>query len=116
TAYDVYQQGQFVKSVDGNTFSTTVTKLTPTASYGFYVNARDGAGNVSQASNTVSVTTPPSVVDHQPPTVPGNVRLSTVTANSVALVWDPATDNVGVTGYTVYRGGTPVATATTNAA
>jgi glucose/arabinose dehydrogenase len=111
TAYDVYQSGQFVKSVDGNTLSTTVTRLTPSTGYGFYVNARDGAGNVSQASGTVMVTTPPAVVDTAPPAAPPNVHLTATTANSVALAWDPATDDVGVTGYTVLSGATVVATA-----
>jgi glucose/arabinose dehydrogenase len=116
TAYDVYQQGQFVKSVDGHTLTTTVSRLTPTSMYGFYVNARDGAGNVSQASNTVTATTPAAVVDTQPPTVPANVHATAVTANSVALAWDPSTDDVGVVSYTVATGTTQVATAATNAA
>jgi glucose/arabinose dehydrogenase len=116
TAYDVYQQGQFVKSVDGNTWTTTVSRLTPSTTYGFYVNARDGAGNVSQASGTVTVTTPAAVVDTQPPNAPPNLRVSAVTANSVALAWDPSTDDVGVVGYTVLSGTTQVASATTNAA
>jgi glucose/arabinose dehydrogenase len=116
TAYDIFQTGTFVKSVDGNTLATSVTRLTPTATYGFYVNARDGAGNVSQASNTVTVTTPPLVVDKQPPSTPANVHATAVTANSVSLAWDPSTDDVGVAGYTVYSGATQVATAATNAA
>ena len=116
TGYDIYQQGVFVKSVDGNTFSTSVTKLTPTTTYGFSVTARDAAGNVSPPSATVSATTLASVVDHQPPTVPVNVHLTAVTANSVALAWDPATDNIAVTGYTVRQGTAVVATAATNSA
>ena len=52
----------------------------------------------------------------QPPTVPVNVHLTAVTANSVALAWDPATDNIAVTGYTVRQGTTVVATAATNSA
>jgi glucose/arabinose dehydrogenase len=115
-AYDIYQIGTLVKSVDGNTFSTSVTKLNPLTQYGFYVNARDAAGNVSQASNTVTVTTGPPVVDAGPPTAPGNVRVTAVTANSIALAWDPSSDDVGVTGYTVLSGTTVVGTATAPAA
>ena len=116
TAYDVYQQGQFVKSVDGHTFATTVTKLTPNTSYGFYVNARDGAGNVSPASATVTATTPGLVIDRDPPTAPSTVRVAAVTANSISLAWNPSTDNVGVVGYTVYLAGTRVGTSTTTSA
>jgi glucose/arabinose dehydrogenase len=116
TGYDVYQQGQFVKSVDGHTLSTTVTKLSPTTTYGFYVNARDGAGNVSPASPTVTVTTPARVVDHGPPSVPPGVRVEAVSANSVTLAWDPATDDVGVVSYTVHSGASVGATATATTA
>ncbi len=115
-AYDIYQTGQLVKSVDGRTLTTNVTKLTPVTTYGFFVNARDAAGNVSQASNTVAVTTPPAVVDRQPPTAPANLRATAVTANSVTLSWDASTDDVALTGYTVYSGTTVVGTATTNQA
>jgi len=116
TAYDIFQLGQFVKSVDGHTLATTVSRLSPLTTYGFYVNARDGAGNVSQASNTAEVSTPAAVVDSQPPSAPANVRATAVTANSVSLAWDVSTDDVGVSGYVVSNGTIQVATATTNSA
>src|SRR3954451_12903085 len=47
TFYDVYHDGQLMKSVDGNTLSTDLT-VVPGASWGLYVNARDAEGNVSQ--------------------------------------------------------------------
>ncbi|MFF9839476.1 discoidin domain-containing protein [Streptomyces sp. NPDC013740] len=50
--------------------------------------------------------------DTQAPTVPGGLRVTGSTAGSVSLVWNAATDNVGVTGYEVYRGGTSVGTVT----
>jgi hypothetical protein len=40
----------------------------------------------------------------QPPTVPTNLRATGTTTTTVTLTWDPATDNVGVTSYDVYRG------------
>jgi glucose/arabinose dehydrogenase len=110
TAYDIYSSGTLVKTLDGSTFPTTVSKLTPGTTYGFYVNARDAAGNVSQASDTVTVTLPPLVVDTQPPSAPGNVHATTVGANTVSLAWDPSTDDVGVTSYTVYSGTTVLVT------
>ncbi|MEV7116841.1 glycoside hydrolase family 6 protein [Kitasatospora griseola] len=42
--------------------------------------------------------------DTTAPTAPTGLA-ATTTANSVALTWSAATDNVGVTGYDVYRGG-----------
>lgn len=46
----------------------------------------------------------PSTPDTQPPTAPTNVIANAVTSNSVNLSWNASTDNVGVTGYTVYFG------------
>jgi hypothetical protein len=48
--------------------------------------------------------------DTQPPTVPTGLAVTGVTANSVSLKWNASTDNVGVTGYTIYRNGTAVGT------
>ncbi|MFC4102323.1 glycosyl hydrolase [Paenibacillus xanthanilyticus] len=42
--------------------------------------------------------------DTQAPSVPTNLA-STKTSTSVTLTWNASTDNVGVTGYDVYRGG-----------
>jgi glucose/arabinose dehydrogenase len=112
TAYDIYNTGQLMKTVSGSTLSTTLTGLTPNTNYGFYVNARDAADNVSQASETVPVKTPPTVVDPEPPTAPGNLRATGSTANSVSLSWDASSDNVGVTGYRVFSGTTQVGSAT----
>jgi glucose/arabinose dehydrogenase len=101
TGYDVYHDGQLCASVDGSTLTATCAGLSPKSTYGFYVNARDAAGNVSQPSGTLSVTTPASD-DHTPPTVPGGVHTTSVTSTSIALAWTASTDDTGVTGYTVY--------------
>ncbi|MFI7697429.1 fibronectin type III domain-containing protein [Nonomuraea sp. NPDC049480] len=50
--------------------------------------------------------------DTTAPSVPGNLRSTGVTSSSVSLAWNASTDNVGVTGYNVYRGGTLVTTVT----
>ncbi|WP_374020120.1 glycosyl hydrolase family 18 protein [Paenibacillus thiaminolyticus] len=49
--------------------------------------------------------------DNEPPSAPTDLRLSGKTATSVSLAWSPATDNIGVKGYEVYRDQT-LATAT----
>jgi hypothetical protein len=43
--------------------------------------------------------------DTQPPTIPTGLMATSVTSGSVALSWNAATDEVGVTGYSVYRNG-----------
>lgn len=47
-----------------------------------------------------------SPVDPTPPTAPANLAVSNVTSTSAVLTWDTSTDNVGVTGYKIYRGST----------
>ncbi|MFI6291580.1 cellulase family glycosylhydrolase [Nonomuraea sp. NPDC050790] len=50
--------------------------------------------------------------DTTPPSTPGNLRSTATTSSSVSLAWNASTDNVGVSGYDVYRGSTLVNTAT----
>jgi chitodextrinase len=40
--------------------------------------------------------------DNQPPSTPTNVRVTAATTSMVAVAWDEATDNVGVTSYDAY--------------
>jgi glucose/arabinose dehydrogenase len=106
TQYDIYHDGQLMKSVNGDTLKTTVDTA-PGALWGFYVNARDAAGNISQASPTQSVKIPQCVVDTEKPTVPTGLS-GTVSGTAVTLKWTAATDNIGVSAYDVYRGDTKV--------
>jgi chitinase len=55
SSYYIYKDSVYI----GNTISLsfTVSGLTPAKSYKFFVRARDAAGNLSTASNTISVTT-----------------------------------------------------------
>ncbi|MCF2535587.1 glycoside hydrolase family 6 protein [Streptomyces sp. FB2] len=50
--------------------------------------------------------------DTTAPTAPTGLRATAKTASSVSLAWTAATDNVGVTGYDVYRDGTRVGSTT----
>jgi chitodextrinase len=64
------------------------------------VKATDAAGNLSAASNSVSVTVP---ADATPPTAATNLRAVAGT-KQVALTWTASKDNVGVAHYYLYRG------------
>ncbi len=55
TAYNIYKDGVFL--VSNTSTSYNATGLSPNTSYAFYVEARDAAGNISAASNTVNFTT-----------------------------------------------------------
>jgi len=106
--YDVYHDGQLMKSVAGNTLSTSLAVVAGTT-WGLYVNARDAAGNVSQASATVSITPPQCQADTQAPTAPTQLG-ATASGTTVTLTWVASTDNVGVRAYDIFRGGVNVGT------
>lgn len=103
TAYDVYHDGQLVTSVGGGTRQVQVA-VVPRVTWGWYVNARDAAGNVSQTSSTVPVTPPDCVQDTTAPTAPGQVR-AVATGTSVTVSWSASTDALGVSAYDVLRDG-----------
>ena len=52
-------------------------------------------------------------VDNVPPTVPVGLSATPISTTQINLSWTASTDNVGVTGYKVYRGGTLVGSPTT---
>ena len=106
TAYDVYQGASIIATVSGTSYA--VVGLSASTSYAFSVRAKDAAGNVSVASNTVNVTTlnPP---DTQAPSVPANLSATNTTQTSTSLSWSSSTDNVAVSGYDVYQGSTVIA-------
>jgi len=80
-----------------------------TAAFGFIV-----AGSADPSNCTLNNAScgggPP---DTQAPTVPGGLRVTGVTGNSISLAWNAATDNVGVAGYEVQRDGATIITSGT---
>jgi chitodextrinase len=83
-------------------------------SHTFEVRAVNGSGTVL-AKNTVTATvanttTPPPTApptgDKVAPSQPGNLKVTSASPTNVGVAWSPSTDNVGVTGYDVYRGST----------
>ncbi|CAM1370814.1 hypothetical protein TSEDIMI_90005 [Tenacibaculum sediminilitoris] len=54
-----------------------------------------------------------SQADTQAPTRPSSLAASNVTQTTLTLNWSASTDNVGVTGYDVYKGATKLTTVTT---
>jgi bacillolysin len=100
TGYDVYQNGSLIGSVTGT--SASITGLTESTTYAMTVKAKDAAGNISNASSTLNVTTA-TAADTQAPTAPTGLSSASITETSFTLSWTASTDNVGVTGYDVYQ-------------
>ena len=86
----------------------TVSDLTCGTAYTFEVDAYDAAGNRSGRASLIGSTS--ACADTQPPTAPANVVATSRTSTSIALSWSASSDNVGVTGYGLYRGGAQTGT------
>ena len=82
------------------------TSLVPNANYTLSVKAYDQAGNFATAQVGVVVK---NGGDTSAPTAPQSVTAVAPAYNKVTVNWKASTDNVGVTGYTVWRNGSPVA-------
>ena len=84
--------------------------------YWYYLRAVDAAGNQSWRTGYKSVTVGGQVADTQRPSAPTGLMVTSVSNNSASLLWNPSTDNVGVTEYRVFDAATNaiVATSPTN--
>ncbi len=71
-----------------------------------------GGQGLATSSFSFDAGTASSGGDTQAPSTPGGLTVTGTTASSVSLSWSPATDNTGVTGYDVYRGGQLAGSAT----
>jgi chitodextrinase len=109
TGYTIYRGGVSLTTVSGSTLSYTDLAVTPSTSYVYTVDAFDLAANHSSVSASVNVTTP-ALSDTQAPSIPSGLGAVSPTPNQVNLSWNASTDNVGVTGYTIYRNGTNLTT------
>src|SRR5208283_4031433 len=99
TGYNVFLNGSLLTSVTGT--SVQVTGLSASNTYSMTISAKDAADNVSPVSTALNVTTP----DTDPPSTPTGLAANNITETSFTFSWKTSTDNVGVTGYTVFLNG-----------
>jgi endonuclease I/chitodextrinase len=100
TSYDIYVNGVLKTAVPGLT--ATITGLSATTTYSFYVIAKDAAVNSSPSSNIVNGTTTIVIPDTQNPTAASNLTVTGSSSSTISLSWTAGTDNIGVTSYDVY--------------
>ena len=101
TGYTITRNGSIIAQVP-NATTYTDANVSPNTTYNYQIAAFDAAGNTSNTSSSVNVTTP-NVADTQPPSTPTGLTATAGSANQVNLNWKAATDNIGVTAYDVYR-------------
>jgi parallel beta-helix repeat protein len=107
--YRIYRGGVQIANTTNTYYSNS--GLTPSTTYTYTVSAYDFAGNEGSQSTPASATT--NAPDVTPPTTPTNLAATAVSYDRINLSWTASTDNVGVIGYRIYRGGTKI-TNTTN--
>jgi chitodextrinase len=106
--YKIYRNGSYITSVT-NALTYIDSGLTAGTVYFYTVAAYDGSNNLSAQSTPVVATTP-SASDTQAPSVPTNLTGTATSISQILLTWTASTDNVGVTGYKVFRNGSQIAT------
>ena len=106
TAFDIYAACGGFTACD-RTFSTTVADGQLNVQFNM-----NGGANYATVSAIEVTGGGGGGGDTTPPSVPGNLNVTGTTSSSVSLAWSASTDNVGVTGYDVFRGSTNVATVT----
>jgi parallel beta-helix repeat protein len=103
TGYEIFRDGSLLATVGAVTFYSDTT-ASPSTTYSYQVRAKDAAGNLSGFSNTATATTP-AASDTTPPSTPTNLQATAVSSSTVDLSWGASSDNVGVTGYDIFRNG-----------
>jgi Bacterial Ig-like domain len=106
TGYQVFRDGAQVGANLGATARSFGDTALAAGTYTYTVKAMDTAGNAAPSSNALSLSVSPTAADTAPPSAP--VLSGSVTGTTANLSWTTATDNVGVTGYQVFRNGTQV--------
>ncbi len=116
---DIYLDGALVRSYTGTLGRATVNRTGVTIGEGRESNPFNGAiDEVYFASRALSAAEiqalmnggGPGDPDVIAPTAPTGLAGTTTSATSIRLTWTASTDNVGVTGYRVYRNGSQVGT------
>ena len=115
TGYRVYRGtsagGETLLTTLGNVTSFSDSGVSNGTTYYYEVAAVNAVGESARSNERSATPTAPS--DTTAPSKPSGIDDLVVGTNQLAIDWSPSTDNVGVTGYEVYRGGVLVGTVTT---
>ena len=115
TQYNIYRNGSYLTRVSTNAYYNT--GLVASTSYSYTVAVYIEGYYLSNNSSIVYATTLPSsgVEDTQAPSTPATITaITNSTSPQIYLAWNISSDNVGVSGYKIYRNGAYL-TSTSNA-
>lgn len=100
--YQIWRDGAKVGATTGALIWTD-GGLSADTTYRYQIYATDRTGQLSPTSDPVTIQTAVAP-DSTAPTAPTGLAAN-ATTSSVALSWQPSTDNVVVTGYSIFRNG-----------
>ena len=89
--------------------SDTIQNLEEGQTYYSAARAIDTSNNKSGYSAEVVYTVP--ILDLTAPSTPTSIQATTISTSQINLSWNASSDNIGVTGYRIYRDSTQIATA-----
>jgi chitodextrinase len=113
--YGLYRNGTAVGS--SVVAVATFSGLTCGTTYTLAVDAYDAVGNRSGTTSLSAATSAcAGGVDTTAPSTPGTLTKTGSTMTSISVSWGASTDNVGVTGYGLYRNGSSTGTSATTSA
>lgn len=102
TGYIVSRDGQKLATLSSGARGYRDSGLAPDTTYRYSVRAIDGAGNLGPAAEVLVTVLP---LDTEAPTAPQDLQVAHQRRNSIRIVWDPGTDNVGIVSYHLYEDG-----------
>src|SRR5204863_119738 len=107
SGYRVYRNGTQIATTGATSFANT--GLSPSTTYSYTVAAYNAFPYTTLFRSTVTVSNGPPP-DTTPPSVPTGLTASAVSSSQINLSWAASSDNVGVSGYRVFRNGAQIAT------
>ncbi len=97
--YNIFRDGAYIGSIPSTSFADI--ELKELSSHSYTVSAFDKIGHIGKQSATVTVST----LDVTAPTRVNALNILFVSDTQRELNWNPATDNMAVTTYNIYRDG-----------
>lgn len=110
TGYRIFVNDELIEATASTNYE--LTGLSPDTEYTIKITAIDAAGNESNQSDPVKVTT--KYQDNEPPTIPQEITVIGLTESSIGITWIESLDNVSVSGYNIFLNGEKKGTSINN--